>query len=207
MLTGQLGDVMKESAHAALSYVRAHVGRARHPGRLPREERLHLHVPAGAVPKDGPSAGNAIMAALVSLLDRPARARRRGHDRRDHAARQRAAGRRDQGEGAGRAPRRHQAGHPARAQRQGSGRAARRGASSTMDIVLVKKVAETLAAALEDEVAVPIRPRRRRRRPSRRSARERGCRRARPPHLRHGFADLCYMLRPCLRRSCISRSA
>ncbi len=67
-LTGQLGDVMRESAEAALSWVRAH---AEHLGLeddalAPGE--IHLHVPAGAVPKDGPSAGVALVTALVSLL-------------------------------------------------------------------------------------------------------------------------------------------
>jgi ATP-dependent Lon protease len=74
-LTGQLGDVMKESATIALSYVRAHAGEL---GLDPEEiakRRVHLHVPAGAVPKDGPSAGTAMTTALVSLLSgRPVRA-------------------------------------------------------------------------------------------------------------------------------------
>ena len=66
-LTGQLGDVMKESATIALSYVRAHadeLGIA--PDRL--QQRFHVHVPAGAIPKDGPSAGVTMVTALVSLL-------------------------------------------------------------------------------------------------------------------------------------------
>jgi ATP-dependent Lon protease len=66
-LTGQLGDVMKESAQIALSYVHAHadqLGIA--PDALNR--RVHLHVPAGAVPKDGPSAGITMTTALASLL-------------------------------------------------------------------------------------------------------------------------------------------
>jgi ATP-dependent Lon protease len=73
-LTGQLGDVMKESASIALSYVRAHadelgIERSQVDGR-----RVHLHVPAGAVPKDGPSAGVTMTTALVSLLTgRPVR--------------------------------------------------------------------------------------------------------------------------------------
>ena len=67
-ITGQLGDVMKESAQAALSFVRA---RARDLGVDPdflEKIDLHIHVPAGAVPKDGPSAGVAMTIALVSLL-------------------------------------------------------------------------------------------------------------------------------------------
>ncbi len=73
-LTGQLGDVMKESAQIALSYVRAHaadLGIA-DPGVLDR--RIHVHVPAGAVPKDGPSAGVTMVTALTSLATgRPVR--------------------------------------------------------------------------------------------------------------------------------------
>jgi ATP-dependent Lon protease len=74
-LTGQLGDVMKESAEIALSYVRAHAAALGiDPGAL-ADRRLHVHVPAGAVPKDGPSAGVTMTTALVSLLtDRPVRA-------------------------------------------------------------------------------------------------------------------------------------
>jgi ATP-dependent Lon protease len=67
-LTGQMGDVMKESAEAALSYVRS---KARELGIDPlffENHDLHIHVPAGAVPKDGPSAGVALVTALVSLL-------------------------------------------------------------------------------------------------------------------------------------------
>ena len=72
-LTGQLGDVMKESAQIALSYIRSHVD-ALSISRSPHEERFHVHVPAGAVPKDGPSAGVAMVTALTSLLTgRPTR--------------------------------------------------------------------------------------------------------------------------------------
>jgi ATP-dependent Lon protease len=75
-LTGQLGDVMRESAQAALSYVRGHC-RSYAPD-LPdgwfAEHDLHLHVPSGAIPKDGPSAGVTMATALVSLLTgRPVR--------------------------------------------------------------------------------------------------------------------------------------
>jgi ATP-dependent Lon protease len=67
-LTGQLGDVMKESAEIALSYVRSHaVELGIDPGSF-AGKRFHVHVPAGAVPKDGPSAGVTMTTALVSLL-------------------------------------------------------------------------------------------------------------------------------------------
>jgi ATP-dependent Lon protease len=67
-LTGQLGDVMKESAEIALSYVRSHAAELGvDPGAF-AGKRFHVHVPAGAVPKDGPSAGVTMTTALVSLL-------------------------------------------------------------------------------------------------------------------------------------------
>jgi ATP-dependent Lon protease len=71
-LTGQLGEVMKESAQAALSYVRSKAADLGIADRVFAENEIHIHVPAGAVPKDGPSAGIAIATALTSLLtDRP----------------------------------------------------------------------------------------------------------------------------------------
>src|SRR5438105_2742997 len=73
-LTGQLGDVMKESAEIALSYVRSHAEHLGLPAGAFTGKRFHLHVPAGAVPKDGPSAGVTMTTALVSLLSgRPVR--------------------------------------------------------------------------------------------------------------------------------------
>jgi ATP-dependent Lon protease len=73
-LTGQLGDVMKESAEIALSYVRSHAGELGIDAQAFAGKRFHVHVPAGAVPKDGPSAGVTMTTALVSLLrDVPAR--------------------------------------------------------------------------------------------------------------------------------------
>ncbi|HSO97502.1 MAG TPA: endopeptidase La [Solirubrobacteraceae bacterium] len=73
-LTGQLGDVMKESAQIALSYVRGHAGELDiDPARF-EEHSFHVHVPAGAIPKDGPSAGVTMVTALASLLSgRPVR--------------------------------------------------------------------------------------------------------------------------------------
>jgi ATP-dependent Lon protease len=67
-LTGQLGDVMKESAEIALSYVRSHAEALGIDPTIFAGKRFHVHVPAGAVPKDGPSAGVTMTTALVSLL-------------------------------------------------------------------------------------------------------------------------------------------
>src|SRR5438876_3432613 len=67
-LTGQLGDVMKESAQAALSWVRSHPRELGIPGDFWDTSDIHIHVPAGAIPKDGPSAGITMTIALVSLL-------------------------------------------------------------------------------------------------------------------------------------------
>jgi ATP-dependent Lon protease len=67
-LTGQLGDVMKESAEIAMSYVRSHAEELNIDPKVFAGKRFHFHVPAGAVPKDGPSAGVTLTTALVSLL-------------------------------------------------------------------------------------------------------------------------------------------
>jgi len=75
ILTGQLGDVMKESAQAALSYVRSNVAKFNLETNFFEKKEIHVHVPAGATPKDGPSAGITMFIALVSLLtQRPTRA-------------------------------------------------------------------------------------------------------------------------------------
>jgi ATP-dependent Lon protease len=68
MLTGHLGDVMKESAHAALSYARTHSTEFGVSNDWFASRELHIHVPAGAIPKDGPSAGVAMVTAIVSII-------------------------------------------------------------------------------------------------------------------------------------------
>jgi ATP-dependent Lon protease len=68
ILTGQLGDVMKESAQAALSYAKAHAKEFNIINKTFEQNDIHIHVPAGAVPKDGPSAGITMLSAILSVL-------------------------------------------------------------------------------------------------------------------------------------------
>ena len=68
ILTGQLGDVMKESAQAALSYARAHATEFDIDQKMFTDNDMHIHVPAGAIPKDGPSAGVTMLSAILSAL-------------------------------------------------------------------------------------------------------------------------------------------
>ncbi len=73
-LTGQIGEVMRESVEAALSYIRARAPYIGVEEDFFKNTDIHVHVPAGAIPKDGPSAGVAMLTALVSLLsERPVR--------------------------------------------------------------------------------------------------------------------------------------
>lgn len=68
ILTGQLGDVMKESAQAAVSYARAHADEFKIDRKLFTDYDLHIHLPAGAIPKDGPSAGITLLSSIFSVL-------------------------------------------------------------------------------------------------------------------------------------------
>jgi len=68
VLTGQLGDVMKESAQAALTYARAHSDEQNIPADYFETHDIHIHVPAGAIPKDGPSAGITMTSAIISMI-------------------------------------------------------------------------------------------------------------------------------------------
>jgi ATP-dependent Lon protease len=68
ILTGQLGDVMKESAQAALSFIRTQAARLGLSENGFKDQDIHIHIPAGAIPKDGPSAGVTMLTALVSFL-------------------------------------------------------------------------------------------------------------------------------------------
>jgi ATP-dependent Lon protease len=67
-LTGQLGNVMKESASAAMSYARAHFEELGIDEKFFEENEIHIHLPAGAIPKDGPSAGVTLATSLISLM-------------------------------------------------------------------------------------------------------------------------------------------
>ena len=99
ILTGQLGDVMKESAQAALSLVKSKAaGLGIEPSTFEKSD-IHIHVPAGAIPKDGPSAGVAMFVALVVAGHPSPRPQRSRHDRRDQPARTGSAGGWDQGKG------------------------------------------------------------------------------------------------------------
>ena len=68
LLTGKLGDVMKESGQAALSYTRANAERLGVDGSFFEDKEIHIHVPSGAIPKDGPSAGITMATSLVSSV-------------------------------------------------------------------------------------------------------------------------------------------
>ena len=121
-MTGHLGDVMQESMRAALTWVRANSERYGIDPDFFRKQDVHIHVPSGAVPKDGPSAGVAMVTALVSLLTGQADSAARRDDGRNFALRHRVAGGRNQGKGAGREASGNSGSHPSlgeRAEREG----------------------------------------------------------------------------------------
>ena len=120
-LTGKLGDVMQESAQAAMSYVRSKADEYRIPKNFNRTTDVHIHIPEGAIPKDGPSAGITLATALVSALCRSPIRKDVAMTGRDHAARQGPADRRPQGEDPGGAPLGPEDDHRPAREREGPG--------------------------------------------------------------------------------------
>jgi ATP-dependent Lon protease len=121
-MTGQIGEVMQESMQAALTWVRSNAARLGLAEDFNKELDIHIHVPAGAIPKDGPSAGVTMATVLAVVADRYAGAPADRNDGRDHVERQRAAGGRYQGEVSGSAPGRSAQHHPARGEPPERGR-------------------------------------------------------------------------------------
>ena len=129
LLTGSLGEVMKESAQTAVSYLRSQAKLLDLDLSNYGKFDIHIHVPAGATPKDGPSAGVPLVAALASLLTKRLRAFPPGDDRRNQPARPRPARRRHQGKGAGRGAIWHEGNHSAGTKQGGLAGRADRGAN------------------------------------------------------------------------------
>ena len=100
-MTGQMGDVMKESAQIALTYVRSVSEKYEIPRDYFETHDMHLHIPEGAVPKDGPSAGITMATAMLSAVTGTKRSCQGGHDRRDHLKRTGAPHRRLKGKDTG----------------------------------------------------------------------------------------------------------
>ncbi len=122
VLTGQLGDVMKESAQAAVSFLRSRSSELGMADDYFSKHDIHIHVPAGATPKDGPSAGITMATSIASMLTGLKVDPNSRDDGRDHADRASAADRRTQREGARRKTCRHHQDSLPQAQRDGSRR-------------------------------------------------------------------------------------
>ena len=117
--TGKLGEVMQESIQAAMSFVKARAPAYGVKPSIFARKDIHVHLPEGAVPKDGPSAGIGMVTAMISTLTGIPGSPRRRHDRRSHPARPRAADRRPEGKAARGASRRdHHGAHPGRRMRR-----------------------------------------------------------------------------------------
>ena len=182
ILTGQLGEVMRESAQAALSIVKNRAAALGIDPHVFEKTDIHVHVPAGAIPKDGPSAGVAMFMALASLLTEPHRAQRHGDDRRDQPARARAAGGRHQGEGGGGGARRHQARACCRPATARTSRTSPRRRARQLEFVWLEQVDDAVRAPRWSRAHLPPRRRRRPGWPSRaRSPPCRGSWPSRPP--------------------------